>query len=105
MKCRTWTSASSTLNLRVQPLQFCSGVVDLELPVHAALFGVGLVGPDPDLRLQQRQFTDAASVQALACEATQLAFSDVQPTAVFGRMAKVDPPDIPPRSLGRERRV
>ena len=47
-------SASSTLNLRVQPLQFCSGVVDLELPVHAALFGVGLLGPDPDLRLQQR---------------------------------------------------
>ena len=44
-------SAASTLNLRVQPLQFCSGVVDLELPVYAALFGVGLVGPDPDLRL------------------------------------------------------
>ena len=42
-------TAASTLNLRVQPLQFCSGVVDFELPVHAALFGVGLLGPDPDL--------------------------------------------------------
>jgi hypothetical protein len=42
-------SAASMLNLRVQPLQFCSGIVDFELPVHAALFGVGLVGPDPNL--------------------------------------------------------
>jgi hypothetical protein len=98
-------SAASTLNLRVQPLQFGSGVVDLELPVHAALFGVGRVGPGPDLRLQQRQFADAASAQALAREATPLAFGDIQPTAVFGRVAKVDPLDIPPRSLGRERRV
>ncbi len=101
----TITSASSTLNLRVQPLQFGSSVVDFELTVHAALFGVGLVGPDPDLRLQQGQFADAPVAQALARQATQFAFGDVQPTAVFGRVAKVDPIDIRPCLLGRERRV
>ena len=42
-------SASSTLNFGVQSLQFRSGVVDFELPVDAALLGVGLVGPDPNL--------------------------------------------------------
>src|SRR5215213_1511939 len=104
--CRkTESSASSTLNLRVQPLQFCPGIVNFELPVHAALFGVGLVSPDPDLRLQQRQFADAPPGQALAREATQLAFGDVQPTAVLGRVAKVDPLDVGSRSPGRECRV
>jgi uncharacterized membrane protein len=44
-----WTSsASSTLNFGVQSLQFRSGIVDVELPVAAALLGVGLVGPEPD---------------------------------------------------------
>jgi len=47
-------SASSTLNFGVQSLQFRSGVVDFELPVDAALLSVGLVGPDPDLGLEQR---------------------------------------------------
>ena len=46
------TSASSTLNLRVQAFEFHPGIVDFELPIDAALFGVGLVGPDTDLRLQ-----------------------------------------------------
>ena len=41
-------SASSTLNFGVQSLQFRSGIVDFELPVDAALLGVGLVGPEPD---------------------------------------------------------
>jgi len=58
-------------------------MVDLELPVDPALFGVGPVGPDRDLRLKQGQFADAAVAQALAGEATQLAFGDVQPTAVL----------------------
>jgi hypothetical protein len=75
------------------------------LPVHAALFGVGLVGLDPDLSLQQRQFADAAVAQALARQATQLAFGNVQRTAVFERVAKIDPFDIRPRLLGWERRV
>jgi hypothetical protein len=98
-------SASSTLNLRVQPLQFCPGIVDFELPIDAALFGIRFVRPDPDLGLQQRHFTDAAVAQALARQATQFAFGDVQPTAMLRRVAEVDPPDIGPRLLGWERRV
>src|SRR5215470_1707258 len=58
-------SASSTLNFGVQSLQFRSGVVDFELPVDAALLGVSLVGPDPDLGLAQRQFADASVGQTL----------------------------------------
>ena len=64
------SSASSTLNLRVEPLQFCPGVVDFELPVHPALFGIRFGRPDLDLSLQQWQLTDAAVAQALARQAT-----------------------------------
>src|SRR3954447_26428478 len=98
----TCPSASSTLNLRVQPLQLCPGVVNFELPVHTALFGVGLLSPGADLRLQQRQFADAPSRKALARQATQLAFGDVQPTNVLGRVAEVEPLDVCARLLGRE---
>src|SRR5205823_4181993 len=69
-------SASSSLNLRVQPLQFCPGVVDFELPVHSALFGIRFIRPDPDLGLQQRQLADTAVTQALAGQATQFTFGD-----------------------------
>jgi len=63
-------SASSTLNFGVQSLQFRSGVVDFELPVDAALLGVGLVGPDPNLGLEQRQFADASVGQTLTAQTT-----------------------------------
>jgi hypothetical protein len=61
-------SASSTLNFGVQSLQFRSGVVDFELPVDAALLGVGLVGPAPNLGLEQRQFADASVGQTLTAQ-------------------------------------
>src|SRR5438874_665924 len=65
-----FSSASSTLNFGVQSLQFRSGVVDFELPVDAALLGVGLVGPDPNLGLEQRQFADASVGQTLTAQTT-----------------------------------
>src|SRR5262245_9536005 len=102
---RDEASASSTQNLRIEPLEFCPGVVNFELPVHGTLLGVGLLTPDPDFRMQQWQFADAPAGQALARQATQLAFGDVQPTAVLGCMAEVDPLDVGSRFLGRERRV
>ena len=37
------------------------------------------------------EVADAAAGQALAGQATQFAFGDVQPTAVLGRVAEVDP--------------
>jgi hypothetical protein len=39
------TSALSQLNFRVNRLQFRSGVVDLHLPVYAALCGIHVGGP------------------------------------------------------------
>src|SRR6266436_7971458 len=98
-------SASSTLNFGVQSLQFRSGVVDFELPVDAALLSVGLVGPDPNLGLEQRQFADASVGQTLTAQTTELACSDVQPTAVLRRVTERNPLDIGPRSLGGERFV
>src|SRR5438876_11998418 len=60
------TSASSSLNFGVEPLQFHAGVFDAELPVDAALFGIRFVGPSCDFGLQLGQFTDAAVAQTLA---------------------------------------
>ena len=88
--------------MRVQSLQFCSSVVDFELPIDRALFGVGLVGPDSDLGLKQRQFADAAARQTLAVETTEFAFGDVQPTAVFGGVVKLDLVQNPTRLLRPE---
>src|SRR5207302_11432482 len=63
-------SASSTLNFGVQSFHFRSGVVDFELPVDATLLGVSLVGPDPNLGLEQRQFADASVGQTLTAQTT-----------------------------------
>ena len=38
------SSASSSLNFGVEPLQFHAGVLDAELPVNAALFRIRFVG-------------------------------------------------------------
>jgi hypothetical protein len=41
-------SAASTFDFRIEGLQFCSSVVDLELPVEAALFVVAVLLPGGD---------------------------------------------------------
>src|SRR2546421_665673 len=97
------SSASSTLNFGVQSLQFRSGVVDCEWPVDAALLGVGLVGPDPNLGLVQRPCADASVGPTWTAQTTSRACSDVQPPAVLRRVTDLKPPDIGPRSLGWER--
>src|SRR6266446_5544305 len=102
---RSAPSASSTLNFGVQSLQFRSGVVDFALPVDAALLGVGLVGPAPNLGLEQRQCADASVGQTWTAQTTSRACSDVQPTAVLRRVTERNPLDIGPRSLGWERFV
>ncbi len=50
--------------------------IDLELPIDAALFGIGFVSPDLDFTLQRRQFADAAARQTLAGQAAQFAFGN-----------------------------
>jgi hypothetical protein len=75
------------------------------LPVNSALFGVGFVRPEPDLRLQQRQPADAAVSPELARQETQFAFRDIRPTAMFRRVAKVNPLDVGSRLLRTDRSV
>jgi len=85
------SSASSSLDFWVKSFQFHAGIFDAELPIDAALFGVRLVGPGSDCRVQFGQFTDAVSASALARQAAQLAFRDMQPAAVFRGGAECDP--------------
>ena len=60
------TSALSSFNFGVEGLQFSPGVVDLELPIDAALFGIRFVRPGCDFSLQFGQLTDAVVAQTLA---------------------------------------
>jgi len=59
------------------------------LSVDAALFVVGLFRPGRDFLLQNDQFANAAATQALAGQATEFAFRNVQPTAVLRCVAEV----------------
>ena len=83
VRYRSCDTAPSTFNLRVSPLHFGPGVVDLELPIDAASLGVGRVGPAADFGLPLREFADAAVAEALAGQAVPFAFRDgVHSTAV-----------------------
>ena len=92
-------SASSSLDFWVKSFQFHAGIFDAELPIDAALFGVRLVGPGANFRVQFGQFTDAASADALARQAAQLAFRDIQPAAVFRGVAEFDPFQVRSRKV------
>ena len=96
------TSAPSNLNFRVEPLQFGSGLLEGELPVDGSLLGVCLCGLGSDFRLQSRDVADAAVGQALAGQAAQFAFRDIEPTTVLGCVDEVDPPHVFACFLGRE---
>jgi hypothetical protein len=51
-------SASSSLDVGVQPFEFSSGVADFELPVDAALLGIGFVRPSANFCLQGVHLAD-----------------------------------------------
>ena len=87
-------SAVSKLDFGVEFFEFCASVFDGEVPIDTALLGVGFVRPGFDFSLQDFEFPDSATRKALACHAAQFAFSDVQPTAVFGSMNDVQSADI-----------
>ena len=80
------SSGALSLEFGVQFLEFCAGVFDSEVPVDAALFGVGFVRPHFDFWLQSFQFSDAATSQTLASQATEFAFCHVQPAATFSQL-------------------
>jgi hypothetical protein len=51
-------SASSSLDFGVQSFEFSAGVADFELPVDAALLGIGFLRPNADFCLQRFHVTD-----------------------------------------------
>ena len=92
--CSPWVrvtpSAPSSLDFGVESFQFHAGVFDLELPIDTALFGIRFIGPDTNFCLQLGQFTDATVAQTLARQATQLTFSNIQPTPMFRGVTEFD---------------
>ena len=82
-------SAPSHLNLWVKAFEFHAGVLDAKLPVDSPLFRIGSAGPSLYLAIQHWHFTDAAVAQTLLLQATQFAFSDIQPTPMLGRVAEI----------------
>jgi len=97
------SSASSSLDFWVKPFQLHAGIFDAELPIDAALFGVRLVGPGSDCRVQFGQCTDAVSAPAWARQAAQLACRDMQPAAVLRGGAAFDPFHVCSREVRCER--
>ena len=95
-------SAPSGLDFWVEFFEFYASVIDLELPIDAALFGGGFVGPGSDFGLEKFEFSDAAVGETLTGQATQFAFRHVEPTSVLGRVNEVQSADIFPGLLGRE---
>src|SRR3954447_7467162 len=86
-------SGLSQLNFWVDRLEFAASVVDLHLPVDAALDAVEVARPGCSLRSQGRDIAEAAVGHALRCQAAQFVLGDVEPTAVLGRVAELDATD------------
>jgi hypothetical protein len=80
------TSASSSLNFGVETFEFCSSVVDFELPVDITLFLVCSFRPGSNFSLQIVKFANPPSGQALTCHATQFALRYVDPAAMHWRV-------------------
>lgn len=80
--------------------QFDSRVVGGESPVNAFLRGVALLLPGAALAAQCRQ-TGNSPVQALPGKNAQLAFGDVEPGTVFGRIVNFQTLDETARHIGR----
>ena len=62
------TSALSQFNFAVDGLEFYPSIVDLHLPVHAALSVVDIVAPCRDFPLKSFDITDATFTHALASQ-------------------------------------
>ena len=90
------------LNYGVESFQFLTSGVDLELPIDAALRSVGFFGPDVDLGLEMVQLANAAATETLARHTTEFTFGDVQPTAVFRRVAELDATPVSARTIRLE---
>jgi hypothetical protein len=91
------TSAPSKLNFGIEPLQLDSGFRDGELLIDGSLFVVDAGGPSGDFGWQYLQFADPSVLQALAGQATQLAFG----VGEFARFLRTSALSNPSRTKAR----
>src|SRR2546427_6548989 len=98
-------SALSIFNFRVEGLEFGACVVDLELPIDPTLLLITRRGPRGGFRRKLLSVTKPAVVQTLTRQRTQFVFRNVEPTAVLGRVPKLEPPDQLPCPLRGKRLV
>src|SRR5438874_3862877 len=88
-----YPSALSIFNLRVEGLEFGACVVNLELPIDPTLLRVTRRGPRGGFHRKLLGVAKPAVVQTLPRQRTQFVFRNVEPTAVLGRVPKLEPPD------------
>lgn len=99
------TTAFSRLDFRVFGFSLAEGIVNLHLPVDAALSGVDVRGPGSDFCSQSVDVAEAPIGDALSCDGTQLGLGDVQPTAVFRHVSEFDATELLPSAFGFKRFV
>ena len=86
------TSGLNHLKRWVQALQFDTGVLCCEAPIGFCVAGVALLKSGADLSLKVWLIFDAP-VKALPGQDSQFRFGHVKPTAMFGRIAPLEPLD------------
>jgi hypothetical protein len=94
MATRTWKKkakcSSLSCNFLVELFEFNARVIELEIRIDAALLGVGFFGPRGDFGLEEVEISNAPVGEALAGQAIEFAFGDVQPTAVLRSVNEVE---------------
>ena len=87
-------SALSRLKLRIKTFKFRAGIVDLTVPINSALFVISLSRPSLNLTLKVFKMTDTSVTQTLPGQGTQFTLGDIEPSAMFRSVDKVDTFDI-----------
>ena len=85
----------------IKALEFEAGIGGGETPVDAALGGIAIADPSGDLVFEGWPVAQAP-IETLLSQGAQLNLGDVEPTAVFGRVMKLQAPGQAPSFWGRE---
>ena len=85
-------SALSRFYFRINRFQLHASVVDLKLPIDSALSSIAVLVPGRGFFAKLLDSAEATTRDALAGHRTEFILGDVQPTAVPGRVAKLQTP-------------
>ena len=87
------TSVMSKFNFRINGFQFTPRITHFHLPVNTSLFAVNILRPGSDFFLQSVHISNSPTGQALTGQRTEFVLSNIQPTAMFRSIAKMNPTD------------